>query len=217
MFFKRLSRSRSNSQSYVDNYQSPHDSKTNSASYEDKYAPEKYDDNTQRPDSSRDSNPPNKEPNMYARQGQPTEASGAQYASPPVSAGAARGGGTTNGYAGGYDAPASSAPAKSEPAPDLLLQAFNMALRPYTDKVGDLESELADLRAYIEQLEAQRSDVHAWIDKRGLRPGELSVCSNAVCLTLMIGRCAAQHSAPDGQRVTPKLSHPRRLDPQRPA
>ena len=173
MFFKRLSRSRSNSQSYVDSYQSPHDSKTNSASYDDnKYAPEKYDD-SQRPNSSRDSNQA-KDSNMYARQGQPTEVAGGQYASPPVSAGGARGGGASNGYSS-YDGPTSSVPQKSEsrePAPDLLLQAFNQALRPYTDKVGDLESEIADLRAYIEQLESQRSDVHAWIDKRGLRPGE---------------------------------------------
>ena len=44
--------------------------------------------------------------------------------------------------------------------------------RPYTDKVENLESEIADLRAYIDQLESQRSDVHAWIDKRGLRPGK---------------------------------------------
>lgn len=57
-------------------------------------------------------------------------------------------------------------------APDLLLAAFNQALKPYNDKVDTLEAEIADLRAYIDQLEAQRNDVHAWIDKRGLRPGK---------------------------------------------
>ena len=55
---------------------------------------------------------------------------------------------------------------------DLLMQAFNQALRPHMDKVEGLENEIADLRAYIDQLEAQRGDVHAWIDKRGLRPGK---------------------------------------------
>ncbi|KAI7062243.1 hypothetical protein KC352_g43486, partial [Hortaea werneckii] len=45
MFFKRLSRSRSNSQSYVDNYaNSPHDSKYNSQSYDDKYGDDAIDD-----------------------------------------------------------------------------------------------------------------------------------------------------------------------------
>ena len=185
MFFKRLSRSRSTSQSYVDNYHSPHDSKANSADYDDnKYASDKYaagsPTDAQRPPSSRQSNnapqlgdPIGKETGMYARQSQPQEVSQhGSYGSPPVSAGGARG--MSNGYGhGGYDsgAPPPSA-SKSEPAPDLLLQAFNQALRPYTDKVDTLESEIADLRAYIDQLEAQRSDVHAWIDKRGLRPGK---------------------------------------------
>ncbi|KAK3112069.1 hypothetical protein LTR53_012047 [Teratosphaeriaceae sp. CCFEE 6253] len=188
MFFKRLSRSRSNSQSYIDNQYtqpSPRDSKANSASYDDdKYASDKYgvprEPDTQRPGSSRHSNqapnfdqPSNKEPGMYARQNQPTEVGGGQYASPPVSAGGARGHGMSNGY-GSYDSDMRGAPAAKsesrEPAPDLLLQAFNQALRPYTDKVEGLESEIADLRAYIDQLESQRGDVHAWIDKRGLRP-----------------------------------------------
>lgn len=182
MFFKRLSRSRSNSQSYVDGY-SPHDSKTNSASYDDN----KYAEPTsaggqqqQRSNSSRQSDqadPLSKEAGMYARQQnqQPTEVQGGGYGSPPVSAG---GGGMTNGNGNGYGGGGHSrydsmqAQSKShEPAPDLLLQAFNQALRPYSDKVEGLESEIADLRAYIDQLEAQRGDVHAWIDKRGLRPG----------------------------------------------
>jgi len=186
MFFKRLSRSRSNSQSYVDSYPSPHDSKTNSASYDDKYANEKYGiDDERRPGSSRQSNqapqlsdPLSKETSggaMYARQSQPQEVSRGQYDSPPVSAGGPRGGNMSNGY-GNYDAPERpaerSAPAKTADAPNLLMQAFNQALQPYNDKVETLESEIADLRAYIDQLEAQRNEVHAWIDKRGLRPGE---------------------------------------------
>ncbi|KAK3644582.1 hypothetical protein LTR56_009520 [Elasticomyces elasticus] len=187
MFFKRLSRSRSNSQSYIDNQYtqpSPRDSKANSASYDDdKFANDKYavagEPDSQRPGSSRQSNQAaqfdNKETGMYARQSQPTEVSGGQYASPPVSAGGARGHGMANGGYGSYDsgdmrgAPAAKSESR-EPAPDLLLQAFNQALRPYTDKVENLESEIADLRAYIDQLESQRGDVHAWIDKRGLRP-----------------------------------------------
>lgn len=175
MFFKRLSRSRSNSQSYVDNYSSPHDSKANSASYDDKYGADNA--NDYRPSSSRQSNQgestlKDKDAGMYARQNQPTEVSGgAHYASPPVSAGGR--GGVSNGYGGGGSGAYDSAPSahKTDNAPELLLQAFNQALRPYNDKVDTLESEIADLRAYIDQLEAQRSEVHAWIDKRGLRPG----------------------------------------------
>lgn len=172
MFFKRLSRSRSNSQSYVDTgYPSPHDSKANSTSYDDK-----YDD---RPGSSRQGNQApqpgdsldRKETSggMYARQNQPQEVGGGAYASPPVSAGGPRGGhAVMNGYSS-YDT--EPRPAKDTAAPDLLMQAFTQALRPYTDKADALEAEISDLRAYIEQLESQRSEVHAWIDKRGLRPG----------------------------------------------
>ncbi|WPG99386.1 Hypothetical protein R9X50_00220000 [Acrodontium crateriforme] len=173
MFFKRLSRSRSrsNSQSYVDSYPSPHDSKANSQNYDDKFAPSVDNHTTQ-------ALPPSRQPNstvhgktladpdttMYARPHQPADAPG--YSSlPPTRAGA-----MSNGYpAGGYDG-VSSPIKSSEPAPDLLTQAFNQALRPHLDKVETLESEIADLRAYIDQLESQRADVHAWIDKRGLRP-----------------------------------------------
>lgn len=168
MFFKRLSRSRSNSQSYVDNdYR--HDSKANSA-YDEKYAQPDPADTLQQ--SSRDLNldqrPHSKDASMYNRQAAPQEV---QYGSPPMSSGGHRGQ-QPNGYGhgGGFETGAPP-PSKSEPLPDLLSQAFNQALRPYNDKVDNLESEIADLRAYIDQLEAQRNDIHAWIDKRGLRPG----------------------------------------------
>ena len=179
MFFKRLSRSRSrsNSQSYVDDYRSPHDSKTNSQSYDDKY--DKYDKyaqgsptDAQAPPSRSGSERQNttSEKDMYNRQSAPQEVQHGKYASPPQSAGGQRG--MTN---GGYDFGGQPSPAVSKPdpapAPDLLMQAFNMALKPYTDKTEALETEIADLRAYIDQLESQRSDIHAWIDKRGLRPG----------------------------------------------
>lgn len=182
MFFKRLSRSRSNSQSYVDSgYDSRHDSKANSASYDDAraYVHDKF--SAQQPlDGDPDQAPPQlgdplaKETGMYPRQGQPTEvvSGGGAYASPPMSAGGPRGtsaGQMTNGFGGGSREPM----VKHENAPDLLTQAFNAALRPYHDKVDTLEAEVADLRAYIDRLEQQQSEVHAWIDKRGLRPGKL--------------------------------------------
>lgn len=55
--------------------------------------------------------------------------------------------------------------------PDLLTAAFNQAVQPYTEKIEQLESQLADLQAWVDQLEQQRAEVHNWIDKRGLRPG----------------------------------------------
>ncbi|KAF2864428.1 hypothetical protein K470DRAFT_279666 [Piedraia hortae CBS 480.64] len=75
----------------------------------------------------------------------------------------------SRGISNGYDS-ARPPPPKEEPAPDLLTQAFNQALRPHLERVDVLENEIADLRAYIDLLEKQRDDVHAWIDKRGLRP-----------------------------------------------
>jgi prefoldin subunit 5 len=59
--------------------------------------------------------------------------------------------------------------------PDLLHQAFNQAILPYTEKIQALEHQLADMQAWVDQLEQQRAEVHGWIDKRGLRPG-MSYC-----------------------------------------
>ncbi|KAF1987383.1 hypothetical protein K402DRAFT_47211 [Aulographum hederae CBS 113979] len=64
----------------------------------------------------------------------------------------------------------SAAQAKSEPMPDLLTQAFQQAVQPYSHKIEQLETQVADMQAYVDQLEQERTEVHAWIDKRGLRP-----------------------------------------------
>ena len=120
---------------------------------------------------------------MYARQNQPTEVAG-QYGSPPMTGGRQ---GMSNGYGGGsYDAVPASNPVKMEAAPDLLTQAFNTALKPFSDKVETLESEIMDLRAYIDQLEAQRSEVHSWIDKRGLRPGRQPTFHSEMICTVVL-------------------------------
>lgn len=153
MFFKR--RSRANS--YVDNDPPPR-----SQSYDD------YD--KQRPDSSstqkhqqRVSSPT--EEDMYPRPQQPQET---QQQQQQFSRGVVPG----MGGMGQPTPPLNSA--KPEPMPDLLAQAFNQAVRPYTEKIEQLESQLADMQAWIEQLEQQRAEVHGWIDKRGLRPGTFS-------------------------------------------
>lgn len=201
VFFKRLSRSRSrsNSRSYVDNYDPRHDSKTNnSAQYDDHYAHSApIADRTRSLDGYGDDGVPvsahsEKGPrlgdpignetairantggaDMYARRERPTEVNhqyantNTSFGSQPVSAGA------RPNMSNGYDA-SSSLPSKSnEPAPNLLVEAFNQAIRPYSDKIENLEGEIADLRAYISSLERQQTEVHAWIDKRGLRPGML--------------------------------------------
>ena len=161
MFFKRRS-SRANS--YVEQ-----DSNPRSQSF-DEYS-------EKRPESSRkDQHPPLSDPDdadMYPRQQQPQE-------TPAYPRGA-----MSN---GGHPAvPNMSQPAlnggKPEPMPDLLAQAFNQAVRPYTEKIEQLESQLADMQAWVEQLEAQRAEVHSWIDKRGLRPGQssLTVARHAPC------------------------------------
>ncbi|KAJ4986771.1 hypothetical protein SVAN01_07698 [Stagonosporopsis vannaccii] len=149
MFFKRRS-SRANS--YVE-----HDGTRQS-----------FDDfSEKRPESSRASQPAQPQPqqdpddDMYPRPSQPQE-------QPlPVR-------GMSNGAHGGLPMGGAPVPAtgalKPEPMPDLLAAAFNQAVRPYTEKIEQLESQLADMQAWIDQLEAQRAEVHSWIDKRGLRP-----------------------------------------------
>jgi hypothetical protein len=77
-----------------------------------------------------------------------------------------------------HRAPAMGGGMQPEPMPDLLAQAFNQAIRPYTEKIEQLEHQLADMQAWVDQLEQQRAEVHGWIDKRGLRPGMfLSPCT----------------------------------------
>jgi len=79
-------------------------------------------------------------------------------------------GGMSGGMGGGNGLTRTTTESKSESAPDLLTRAFNEAVRPYTTKLEEMENEIENLRLYIEQLEGHRSEVHAWIDKRGLRP-----------------------------------------------
>lgn len=59
-----------------------------------------------------------------------------------------------------------------EPTPDPLTKAFNDAIRPYLDQIDDLKNKLEDTTYQLQQLEDERADMHAWIDKRGLRAGE---------------------------------------------
>lgn len=242
VFFKRLSRSRSNSQSYVDSYDSRHDSK---ASYDagDPTSAHKFHSPTDLDPPDHDQGVPIRQGNtapqladplskdtgeisMYARRDRPTEISsqdryhGNQFGSPP-SAGSGRG---MNGFSGagagsgGFGGEPTSA-TKHEPAPDLLLQAFNQAIRPYSDKIENLEGEIADLKAYIDALERQRTEVHGWIDKRGLRPGEYKRCQNAGhCNRALtrIHRRATEHRSNHGFGITCLLAYARCSNAERP-
>ena len=58
------------------------------------------------------------------------------------------------------------------PAPDPLAKAFNDAIKPYIEQIENLRNELEDMAVQVQQLEDERADMHAWIDKRGLRAGE---------------------------------------------
>lgn len=65
-----------------------------------------------------------------------------------------------------------TAPTAMAPAPDPLTKAFNDAIRPYLDQIDNLRNELDDVTLQVQQLEEERADMHAWIDKRGLRAGK---------------------------------------------
>lgn len=62
-------------------------------------------------------------------------------------------------------------------APEPLTKAFNEALKPYADQIETLKNEVEDLTLQLQQLEDERADMHAWIDKRGLRAGNASLPS----------------------------------------
>ena len=57
-------------------------------------------------------------------------------------------------------------------APDPLTRAFNDAIRPYQDQIEMLKGEIDDKELQLQSLEEERADMHAWIDKRGLRAGK---------------------------------------------
>jgi hypothetical protein len=159
MFFKR--RSRANS--YIE------ETPQRSQSYDNN---QEYD---QRPDSSRKSQQqqppptvasPTDDKDMYPRSQAPQDA----YSR-----------GLSNGHnAAAVPHMAQSNPqlqsGKIEPMPDMLAQAFNQAVRPYSERIEQLESQLAEAQGWVEQLEQQRAEVHSWIDKRGLRPGMYREC-----------------------------------------
>lgn len=237
VFFKRLSRSRSrsNSQSYVDRYEEDNNSSgqnNRAASYDEKYGGTPTDEPRDNPipraySESNMNNTNNAGAGMYANNGRrPQPQHPDQYSSPTATTSQYASGRqqppsniNTNGY-GSYDNAKAASTPTTEPAPDLLLQAFNQALRPYSDKIDGLEGEIADLKAYIDALERQRSEVHAWIDKRGLRPGQYipSPASHfEVKLTSVLCRCPTFHCTNHGRRLSRLLANPRRGDTERSA
>ena len=111
---------------------------------------------------------------MYPRQQQPQEPTYAQSA-PPTH--------TNMPIRSQQVPPTSGSTPMGLGMPDLITAAFNQAVQPYTEKIEQLESQLADLQNWVDQLEQQRAEVHNWIDKRGLRPGKAAF-STALLETL---------------------------------
>lgn len=74
------------------------------------------------------------------------------------------------------DATMHTAPSNMTSAPDPLTKAFNEAIKPYIDQIETLKNELEDTTLQLQQLEDERADMHAWIDKRGLRAGKPAIC-----------------------------------------
>ncbi|KAL9102870.1 MAG: hypothetical protein Q9163_002022 [Psora crenata] len=90
----------------------------------------------------------------------PVTAGEPQYSNPPISSRAP---------AGNIDDMNRNITTGLEPTPDPLTKAFNDALRPYQEQIEDLKAQLEEHIFRIQTLEDERADMHAWIDKRGLR------------------------------------------------
>jgi hypothetical protein len=188
MFFKRLSRgSRSNSyaENDYDSHNSPRSLNTRPRDFNDQDYDRGLNDSprggtpqhnsyhdgplsptkeSQRPDSSRGSGAgAGAGANMYPRSQAPAD---------PYSRAGTTQGSSANRNSIQLDGLGPPGGMKAESAPDLLTRAFNEAVRPYTDKIEQLEQQLADLQGWVDTLERERSEMHGWIDKRGLRPGE---------------------------------------------
>jgi hypothetical protein len=169
VFFKRLSRG-SRSNSYVDDYpESPRDREKHT--FHDSPRQSQAQHNTigsQAPPSS--TLVDDKEIGMYRNSASiDTYVPQQQYPQQPRQA---NNGVATQNRVSSVGTDTAPMSAKSEAGPDLLIRAFNEALRPHQEKVDQLEAQLADLQAYVDSLEQQRAEVYSWIDKRGLRPGK---------------------------------------------
>ena len=206
-FLKRLSRSRGNSTSYVeDSYQRssasptagtgprPPSSYQSPAQFRDDTAVDPHLSATLTSPVDPD-HPVPREP-MY-----PSSGGGGGYATArtqPLQTNGMRAsrGQSSAGDSGYMDGPTTPAYTKESPyergvpqsaqsgnPPDLLTRAFNEAIRPYTEKIEQLEEQMADLQEYVRSQDQQRMEIFAWIDKRGLRPGELTLlfCIISLC------------------------------------
>lgn len=190
MFFKRLSRSRTNSYSNDDdsyervtsNSSNNHNNNNNTS---DQGPPSAYKLHSQNaespPSSSHDNNNNNIIQGMYNNNPNSAQKmyAGRQQQDSPGTYGSPRPGNALGTRDSGYVDAAPQTPTKIAEvpftAPDLLTRAFNEAVRPYTDKIEQLERQLADMRGFVDQMESQRLDIFSWIDKRGLRPGKATL------------------------------------------
>ncbi|KAB8349775.1 hypothetical protein FH972_023789 [Carpinus fangiana] len=178
-FLQKLTRSRSNS--YVDedeNFQPASSGPKHQPQGQDNRPPTSYkslDNNTamyqsqQRPQQPQQQQHQQQQQQQQHQQQQQQHDSGYSSARPTNngSMGSRGPAGRDSGYAD--DAPQTQLDGKLA-APDLLTRAFHESVRPYTDKIEALEQQLQDMQNFLDQMETQRMDIFAWIDKRGLRP-----------------------------------------------
>lgn len=88
-------------------------------------------------------------------------------------------------------------------APDPLTKAFNEAIKPYVEQIDVLRNELDDTLVQVQQLEDERADMHAWIDKRGLRAGKSIITSSMINWPAILSSQYALTSSSPHRRPTP--------------
>lgn len=95
-------------------------------------------------------------------------------------------------------------------APDPLTRAFNDAIRPYQEQIEMLKAEIDDKELQLQHLEDERADMHAWIDKRGLRAGMGILRAGSTASLLIKSRCTTLDRADNEHRLVgsayPQLS-----------
>ena len=96
------------------------------------------------------------------------------------------------------DATGPVAPTSMAAAPDPLTRAFNEAIKPYLDQINILKNQLDDIKLQIQDLEDERADMHAWIDKRGLRAGKFCRSSSHLSELTRLLRRTPQHRPRNG-------------------
>lgn len=163
---KKLTRPRTNSQSYADGPDYA-DGLHNSTPYDSGYGSHSLENNYTQ--NSRNDSAVNSAIMSYKDYSAPQSATQQDYSHGSLPSREA----ASNAYTRPLTSDSAAAGTPKSAAPvDLFTHAFNQAISPYTSRIEELEAQHEEFREALANADAQQADIFKWIDLRGLRPCE---------------------------------------------